>query len=336
MPARGWGNRASREETLRAHPSTLHLTPLNGFRQAVILDPGALHVGTRTLRTLAAFLPLAAGLCTAVPWALLHAQAQERVPVPNRPAMATVTVEGIVVDQETRSPLQDAAVSLTQGPDRTPGRGTRLTDSVGHFHFDSVPPGSYEIVVALLGYRERRDTLTVEPGDDLTVLVPLSVSPVLLDPIVVEVRRRLVPSFMEGFEQRQTFRSGSFFTREDIEQRSPMYFSDLLRMVPGARVSPSSRYGNVVTLRGGCSPQLWVDGVRTVTSLGLDGILQPMNVEGVEVYHAGQTPAEFGGDPCGTIVVWTRHGEPGPATGSFWTRLVVAVGFITLTFLLTR
>jgi outer membrane receptor for ferrienterochelin and colicin len=152
----------------------------------------------------------------------------------------------------------------------------------------------------------------------------------------VEVRRRYVPSFMEGFEQRRKLRSGSFFTREDIETRSPMYFSDLLRMVPGARVSPSARYGQMVTLRGGCRPQLWVDGIRTVTPVGMDDILPPMDVEAVEVYHGVQTPAEFGGDPCGAIVVWTRRGEPGPAMGSFWKRLAVAVGFLTVAFFLTR
>jgi len=336
VPARRGTNRAGREETLRARPSILHLTPHHGFRQAVTLDPGALYVGTRTLRTLAAFLALAAGLSTVSPWAPLHAQAQERVPAQDRPAPATVTVEGIVVDQETRSPLEDAAVSLAQGPDGTPGRGTRLTDSVGYFHFDSVPPGSYEIVVVLLGYGERRDTLQVEPDEDLEMTVPLAVSPLPLEPILVEVRRRTLPAFLEEFENRRRLSSGTFFNREEIEARGALRFSDLLRMVPGARVTPSARYGQVVTLRGGCVPQLWIDGIRTVTSLGMDDILPPMDLEAVEVYHGVQVPAEFGGDACGTIIAWTRRGEPGPSNGSFWKRLAVAVGILAAVLLLTR
>jgi outer membrane cobalamin receptor len=214
--------------------------------------------------------------------------------------------------------------------------GTRMTDEEGFFAFDSVPAGIYFLEVTLLGYGERRDTLRVEAGADLDVLVTLSVTPLPLEPILVEVRRLYVPAYRAGFEERRRFRSGTFFTREDIEARGAMHFSDLLRMVPGARVTPSARWGPVVTLRGGCRPQLWVDGVRTVTPLGMDDLLPPMDVDAVEVYHGAQTPAEFGGDACGTIVVWTRRGEPGPATGSFWRRLAVAVGFIAIAILLTR
>ena len=286
----------------------------------------------RTLRAIAVLLFLAAG------WAIVprptgvHAQEQARERSPDAP----VIVQGLVLDQAIRAPLEYAAVSLAPGPGEGAGLGTRITDEEGYFVFDSVPPGTYTLVVTLLGYRERRDTLRVEPGDNLDVLVALSVDPVPLEPIVVEVRRRFVPIFMEGFEERRRIRSGTFFTREDIAMRGLFRFSDLLRMVPGARVTSSSRYGPVVTLRGGCRPQLWVDGIRTVTSLGMDDILPPMDVEAVEVYHGVQTPAEFGSDACGTIVVWTRRGEPGPATGSFWKRLGVAVVFVTLAILLTR
>ncbi len=284
---------------------------------------------TRTIRTLVTFLALLAS------WGLFRSsaalQAQERAQVAEEP----VSIQGLVVGHGTREPLKYAAVSLTSGPGEGPAIGTRITDDEGYFHFDSVPPGTYQIIVSLMGYMERRDSLVVEPGEDLDLLVALSVAPVPLDPIVVEARRRHTPFFWEGFLHRRDVRSGTFFTREDIEIRGAIYFTDLLRMVPGARVTPS-RFGQVVTLRGGCRPQVWVDGVRTVTSLGLDDILPTMDVAAVEVYHGVQTPAEFGTDACGTIVVWTRRGEPGPATGSFWRRLAVAVGFLALAIFLTR
>ena len=286
----------------------------------------------RTLRAIALLLVLATGWATFRPPVGANAQEQAREGGPGVP----LTVQGLVVDQVARSPLEDAAVSLAPGPGGGSGLGTRITDEEGYFEFDSVPPGTYTVVVTLLGYRERRDTLRVEPGDHLDVLVALSVDPIPMDPIVVEVRRPFVPVYVEDFEHRRRTRSGTFFTREDIDNRGFLRFSDLLRMVPGARVTPSGLYGQVVTLRGGCRPQLWVDGVRTLTSLGMDDILPTMDVAAVEVYHGVQTPAEFGSHSCGTIVVWTRRGEPGPATGSFWKRLALAAGFVAATLLLIR
>ncbi len=281
------------------------------------------------IRTLVPLLALAAG------WGFVRSsaalQAQERHEV----TAESASVQGLVVDHETREPLKYAAVSLMSAPGGGVGIGTRITDDEGYFHFGTVPPGTYQIIVSRLGYQERRDSLQVEPEEDLDVLIALSMAPVPMDPIVVEARRRAPPFFWEGFLHRREVRSGTFFSREDIEHRGAIYFTDLLRMVPGARVTPS-RLGQVVTLRGGCRPQLWVDGVRTVTSLGMDDILPTMDVAAVEVYHGLQTPAEFGTDPCGTIVVWTRRGEPGPATGSFWKRLAVAAGFLTLAIFLTR
>ena len=288
----------------------------------------------RTLRALAALLALAAGGNLAGEPIGLGAHAQE--PTRARTQDAPGSVHGLVLDQANREPLRFAAISLAPGPGGGPGMGTRMTDEEGLFAFDSVLAGIYFLEVTLLGYGERRDTLRVEAGADLDVLVTLSVTPLPLEPILVEVRRLYVPAYRAGFEERRRLRSGTFLTRADIEARGAAHFSDLLRMVPGARVTPTSRWGQVVTLRGGCRPQLWLDGVRTVTSLGMDDLLPPMTVDAVEVYHGAQTPAEFGGDACGTIVVWTRRGEPGPAAGSFWKRVAVAVGFVAVAILMTR
>jgi hypothetical protein len=288
----------------------------------------------RTLFALTALIVLAA--TGSLSWEPLGSRCHAQEPTRGRTPEDPGSVHGLVLDQASRDPLPFAAVSLAPGPEGGPGMGTRMTDEEGFFAFDSVPSGIYFLEISLLGYGERRDTLRLAPGDDLDVLVTLAVAPLPMEPILVEVRRLYVPAYRAGFDERRRLRSGTFFTREDIESRGATHFSDLLRMVPGARVTYSSRWGQVVTLRGGCRPQLWVDGVRTVTALGMDDLLPPMDVDAVEVYHGAQTPAEFGGHSCGTIVVWTRRGEPGPAAGSFWKRLAVAAGFIALAILVAR
>ena len=112
-----------------------------------------------------------------------------------------------------------------------------------------------------------------------------------------------------------------------------MLFSDLFRMVPGARVLPAGPMEQSIRLRGGCRPTLWVDGARLMTSEGADHLIQAMDLEAVEVYHSSTVPVEFGASSCGAIVVWTKRGEPTMQEGSFWKRVGFAAGFLLLAFL---
>ena len=254
---------------------------------------------------------------------------QGQVPTPGS------SVRGRVIEHETGTPLAGAAVSLASGPGGTGGIGTRVTNADGNFLFRQVPPGTYRVIVTLIGFGELRDTLQVGPDSDLELILPLSIKPVELEPLVVVAERRDF-SIMGDFEGRRRSRSGSFFNREEIEARHPMLFTDLLRMVPGARVIPTQPYGYTVRLRGGCRPTLWVDGMKLLTEEGMDDILPVMDLEAVEVYHSASIPAEFGSSPCGAIVVWTRRGERATGEGSFWRRFAFAVGFSLLALILTR
>jgi hypothetical protein len=243
-------------------------------------------------------------------------------------------VRGQVLEHESGNPLAGAAVSLAAGPDGTGGIGTRVTDSDGAFFFREVPVGTYRIIVTLLGYRDLRDTLDVEPGSALELRLPMSISPIALEPlVVVSERRPLGP--LRDFEERRRTRIGTFLDQEDIENRNPMLFSDLFRMVPGARVVPAGPFDQSIRLRGGCRPTLWVDGARLMTSEGADHLLQTLDLEAVEIYHASSVPAEFGSSSCGAIVVWTKRGEPIVGDGSFWKRVAFAAGFLLLALLAT-
>jgi hypothetical protein len=245
-------------------------------------------------------------------------------------------VRGKVLEHGTSAPLWGAAVSLASGPDGTRGIGTRVTGEGGEFLFQQVPAGLYRVSVTLLGYRDLRDTLRVVPGTDLDLVLPLSVSPVPLEPIVVSAERRRADP-LAGFEnRRRRLGGGTFMTREEIEARAPHVFTDLLRMVPGARVVPVSSFGNGVLFRGTCAPTIFVDGVRLMATQDLDALLPPMDLEALEVYTGAHLPAEFGPTPCGAIVIWTRRGEPIANGSSFWRRLIFAVGFVSLALVLTR
>jgi hypothetical protein len=245
-----------------------------------------------------------------------------------------VTVSGTVVDHETGEPVRSAAVSLATGPGGTSGKGTRVTNGEGRFLFRDVPPGTYRLSVTNLGYQPMADTLQVPPGAALDLVLPLSVDPLRLDPIVVEAER---PNrVMRDFEKRRESRSGTFISREEIEAQNAIYVTDLLRMVPGGRIAPAGRFGRTLLLRGGCRPDVWIDQVRISSVDGIDQLMSPMDVEAIEVYHGVELPVEFGSNPCGAVVVWTRVGEPAPSRPGFWRRAAVGVGILLLGIILTR
>jgi hypothetical protein len=219
-------------------------------------------------------------------------------------------VRGEVVDHETREPVRRAAVSLGPGFGRAPALGTRITDQEGRFFFRKVPPGSYRLTITSLGYHDLADTLQVPAAGDLDILIPLSTDPIPLEPIVVTAEQR--DPAMRGIRQRMESRSGFFVTREDIEARSPRLLTDLLWSMPGARVVSSPYFGRFLLLRGGCRPAVWLDRVRIYETDSLDHLVSPHNVEAIEVYHSLELPVEFGGHPCGGILIWTRMGTPSP------------------------
>lgn len=246
---------------------------------------------------------------------------------------STSVVHGTVVDRGTGEALYGAAVSLAEGPDGTPGLGTRVTGDDGRFVFRVVPPGAYTLSVTLLGYRSVRETLVVSEARDLQVVLRLSVSPVALDPIEVVAEQQLRGPLV-GFERRRERGFGTYFTREDIDARAPYLFTDLLRTVPGVRVIPAGQFGeNAVRLRGNCRPEIILDGVRTSIDVDIDHVLPPMDVEAVEVYKGPQMPAQFGSNPCGAIVVWTRVPQNTGGFGITWKRVGIVAGFVLLAFI---
>lgn len=244
-------------------------------------------------------------------------------------------VHGHVVARETGERIEGVAVRIRPADG---GDGAdRLTDEEGRFLFAAVAPGRYEVEFGHIGFGEVRDSVVLEFGSRVRLVVEMVPEAVELEPLVVQTtqRGRLVSA---GFYRRRRAGLGRFLTRPEIEERDPYRVSDLFRSIPGVRVSPTSqgRQG-LLTMRGGCVPTLYIDGAQTVSGRSVDEILQPLDVEAVEVYHGAQVPARFVRGGCGVVLVWSRDPSPGPAEGgSFWKRLGAAGLFVLSALLLTR
>jgi len=155
-------------------------------------------------------------------------------------------------------------------------------------------------------------TLTLDQVVDVELALPLR--PIELDPLLVSVRPERRFLVRNGFYERSKSALGTFITPELMERWRPFFPTDMLRRIPGVRLTPDprwpSRYSITFTRAGifgnNCGPKVFLDGVMMY---GLDiNDLPVEDIAAMEVYKSGlQTPPQYasGGSACGAIVIWT-------------------------------
>jgi hypothetical protein len=232
-------------------------------------------------------------------------------------------IQGIVRDRERGGGVADASVSLPEL------RLTRVTDENGRFLFENVPPGQFRLVVEFLGYAPREELLEVSARKMLDLDLVLAVDPIELEPIEVEVEARNFDLEANGFYERRLATSGIFVTREKIEERAPLFTTDIFQALSGVRVVgggiqkavvvSGSRALSFSVTPGQCYPAVWIDGQMVHSgSAGnsdgpafLDNLIQPDMIAGIEVYNSSaKIPVQYNlYSACGVIVIWTRQGR---------------------------
>lgn len=232
---------------------------------------------------------------------------------------------GKVVDASRDAGIPDVVVRIEEAG------AASVTDPDGRFRFEDLPPGTYRLSVERLGYTSRAHEVELVAGEALESRIVLSADPVPIEDIVVDVEARNLALAQAGFYERRDRGLGLFVTREEIERRRPMVTTDVLRSLPGVRVTQTSRFGSTaqaVVLRGGtrteargpdgCGPEIWLDQVRLTREEGggpvpLDRYVVPEEIEALEIYRTpAEVPAQYSTreSSCGVIVVWTRFGRP--------------------------
>jgi hypothetical protein len=195
------------------------------------------------------------------------------------------------------------------------------TDSLGQFLLGDLMPGNLDITFRRLSYAPVVLLITVAPADTADVRVQLGVVAQELKGVVVQAHPEQLRQLV-AFETRRKRGIGHFITRAEIEDRHPLFLSDMLRTVPGA-VLIDADYGRTALRFSrearNCPPQFIVDGIE-VTGFSIDD-MPPGDVEGIELYAgAAGLPPEYnrihGTSICGTVIIWSRipstkaHADP--------------------------
>jgi hypothetical protein len=229
-------------------------------------------------------------------------------------------VRGQVVDDATNLPISDVQLHLID-LNRLQVSRTVRTDSSGRFLLQTSVMNPVMVRAVRIGYEPvTTPRFRVPEGHEYTVELRMARRVQLLAPLtIISSADPSKGTLVEGFEYRRSRAlGGHYISRQQIEDRSPGQFTDLLQAVAGVRVTGSEiemiRRSNFSAQS--CIPAFYLDGMPLRGDLPdvLDvlNMIDPTSLHGVEVYTgASQVPAEFSGSDaaCGVVAVWTGRGR---------------------------
>jgi outer membrane receptor for ferrienterochelin and colicin len=209
------------------------------------------------------------------------------------------SLNGKVTDKETKEPISFGSVALFKN-------GVQLTgtdsDEKGNFNFPDIDPGTYDVQVYLLGYKETRiANIKVLAGKANRVEIDMeSQGGIVLDAVTItQYRTPLI-------EQDNTT-SGAVITSDQIRHLPTRNINALAATSAGLA---SSDEGKAITVRGSrtTNTDYYIDGIRVRGNL-----IPETEIEQLQVITGGME-AQYG-DVTGGIISITTKGPANEFTG---------------------
>ncbi len=213
-------------------------------------------------------------------------------------------ITGRVTDAETGDPLPGAPVKLA---------GTEwgtLTDDDGLYLILNIRPGTYDLVVAFMGYRKKMvSEVRIVGGRPLT-------SDVALQPIMIESDSLIVMGRAVVFETKMEIPSTAVvITRQTLRDMPVTTIAEAIALDPAVEESGRIGRGDIA------STVLIIDGEVMVDQQSSRPLLDNINttsVQEIQVLVGGFT-AEYGNGRAGAIIVTTRDAfQTYPRNRPFW------------------
>jgi hypothetical protein len=186
-----------------------------------------------------------------------------------------------------------------------------LTNDKGEFTITKLPSGSHVLLARHLGFGAQTAAvdLTSRVAQRVTIKLPKYVA--MIEPVVVNARR-VASLDRVGFSQRQKTGMGYYLGPDQLKNTHPSQLTDLLRTVPGLRVTSSAEGDVVSSSRSAGSSadcvQYVVDDLpwQSTEPGDINQFVNASEVVAMEVYQGSNAPAQYSRGNCTTIVVWTR------------------------------
>jgi TonB-dependent starch-binding outer membrane protein SusC len=236
-------------------------------------------------------------------------------------AQQTSRIMGQVTNTLTGEPVANAQVTVVGTQ-----RGS-LTDARGNFVITGVTPGTHQVEVRSIGYRNATQQVSVAAGESSRMTFQMTIAAVALDEVVVTGQTM-------GTARREIGTSSASINMAEMESAPVTNMTQILQArAPGVTIMPGG--GNAgsasrIVLRGPGSlsqsiePLIYVDGVRIDNSSvsgtgggggswsGIDDI-NPEDIERVEIIKGASAATMFGSEAsAGVIQIFTKRGRGGP------------------------
>ena len=218
-------------------------------------------------------------------------------------SVQTISISGLIVDENTSKPLPDANIYLEQLKSGT------TSGKDGSFIIKNVPEGNYHLTVSFLGYKKHDQKITVKPGENLNLTIYLKEQAYTKGEVVINASRNQ--------EEKEAPLRIDIIPVKRIEQAPVMNVPGILDYVPGINMSNtfgiySSRA--IVTMRGLPAND------QSRTLILLDGIplnkadegsvnwnmINKNNIESIKVIK-GPGPAQYGSGAMGGVIDMTSR-----------------------------
>jgi carboxypeptidase family protein/carboxypeptidase-like protein/TonB-dependent receptor-like protein len=191
-----------------------------------------------------------------------------------------------------------------------------MTNERGEFSLRNLPSGTHVLLARHLGFGAETVPVDLSSHDAKQVTIKLPKFVAVMDPVVVTARRANSLDKV-GFNQRQRSGTGYYLGPDQIQMIHPNALTDILRRVPGLRISygpdgeqVSSSRGTTSLSGGSGCVQYYLDDMpwQSVTPGDINHFVNGPEVVGVEVYAGPGAPAQYtrGMQDCTTVVIWTK------------------------------
>lgn len=163
---------------------------------------------------------------------------------------AQTLLSGTIHDQESKTPLEVATVTLHSLPDSTALAGV-ITDLKGAFKFEKIDSGNYYLRVALLGYQSvYRFGIQIYPKQQLK-LDPIFLIASTTDLDAISIKGQRITANFEP--QKLSFSAANF------ENAKGGTATDVLKNLPGVSINGEGQ----LSVRGSTGFVVWIDGKPT-------------------------------------------------------------------------
>ena len=197
-----------------------------------------------------------------------------------------VSLNGFVRDDSNGEPISYANVFLSNTP-----MGA-ATNNRGYFVLSSIPPGIYEINVAMIGYTVHKERVDLSIGRPIRLEIRLKEEAIKGAEVLVTAERQKFERSMESSQIALDLReinSAPAFVEPDVFRT--------LQMLPG--VQTTSDFSSALYVRGSTPDQnlIMLDGIAVYNPYHLGGIFSTFNTDAIKEadFHAGGFPARYGG-----------------------------------------